>query len=154
MSDSVTEKKTPRALHFVKLPQDEYESIIIDFLKINPKVDVKIIEETLERIGVLYKNTIIQSCHIFKTKKQIYLVHYLQLFPLCGKPTTFKPEDKFRIYKIAYLLKNWNLLDVSPEDNDQLEYYKDIFVSIAKKEDVMMGVVNKEPRITITKKEK
>ena len=77
-----------------------------DFLKVR---------ETLTRIGVASRKEkkIYQSCHILHKQGRYFLVHFKELFALDGKPTNITPNDVQRRNRIAKLLSDWGLIDIS-----------------------------------------
>ena len=76
-----------------------------DFLKV---------KETLTRIGIPdhTNSSLTQSCHILHKRGKYYIVHFLQMFMLDGKHSTFSLEDKARLNYIVSLLLKWNLIEV------------------------------------------
>ena len=76
-----------------------------DFLKV---------KETLTRIGIPdhANSSLTQSCHILHKRGKYYIVHFLQMFMLDGKHSTFSLEDKARLNYIVSLLLKWNLIEV------------------------------------------
>jgi hypothetical protein len=77
-----------------------------DFLKVR---------ETLTRIGVASRKErkLYQSCHILHKRGKYYIVHFKELFALDGKPTNITPNDVQRRNRIAKLLSDWGLIDIS-----------------------------------------
>lgn len=73
-----------------------------------------LIKETLTRIGVASKrdNTLFQSAHILHKRGRYYIVSFLELFALDGRPTTLTQEDVARRNTIAALLEQWGLCGV------------------------------------------
>ncbi len=82
-----------------------------DFLKVR---------ETLTRIGVASRKErkLYQSCHILHKRGKYYIVHFKELFALDGKPTNITPNDVQRRNRIAKLLSDWGLIDISGEVED------------------------------------
>ena len=76
-----------------------------DFLKIR---------ETLSRIGVASRREkkLYQSCHILHKQGRYYIVHFKELFALDGKDTNLSENDIARRNSIAKLLKDWGLVNV------------------------------------------
>lgn len=76
-----------------------------DFLKI---------KETLTRIGIpnLEKDSLSQTCHILHKRGKYYIAHFLQLFVLDGKRTSFDVEDRARLNYIVKMLEKWELISV------------------------------------------
>ena len=79
-----------------------------DFLKVR---------ETLSRIGVASRKEkkLYQSCHILHKQGKYYIVHFKELFALDGKETNLTENDIGRRNRIASLLKDWGLIDVTGE---------------------------------------
>ena len=82
-----------------------------DFLKVR---------ETLTRIGVASRmeRKLYQSCHILHKRGKYYLVHFKELFALDGKPTNITSNDVQRRNRIAKLLSDWGLIEISTEVTD------------------------------------
>ena len=79
-----------------------------DFLKVR---------ETLTRIGVASRKErkLYQSCHILHKRGKYYIVHFKELFALDGKPTNITSNDVQRRNRIAKLLSDWGLIEISSE---------------------------------------
>ena len=79
-----------------------------DFLKVR---------ETLSRIGVASRKEkkLYQSCHILHKQGKHYIVHFKELFALDGKETNLTENDIGRRNRIASLLKDWGLINISSE---------------------------------------
>ena len=84
-----------------------------DFLKVR---------ETLTRVGVASRkeHKLYQSCHILHKRGKYYIVHFKELFALDGKPTNITPNDVQRRNRIAKLLSDWGLVEISGEDTEDL----------------------------------
>jgi len=84
-----------------------------DFLKVR---------ETLTRVGVASRKErkLYQSCHILHKRGKYYIVHFKELFALDGKPTNITPNDVQRRNRIAKLLSDWGLVEISGEDTGDL----------------------------------
>ena len=74
-----------------------------DFLKIR---------ETLTRIGVASRkdNKLFQSCHILHKQGRYFIVHFIELFLLDGKPSNLIENDIQRRNTITTLLSDWGLV--------------------------------------------
>lgn len=88
--------------------------------------DFSIVRETLERIGIINRNTklIYPSCYCVESKKEgIHkIVHFKELFPLFDRTTNFDRNDKLRRNTTVILLKNWKLLEiVEPKEIDEIQ---------------------------------
>jgi hypothetical protein len=79
-----------------------------DFLKIR---------ETLSRIGVASRKEkkLYQSCHILHKQGKYYIVHFKELFALDGKNTNLSENDIARRNRIATLLADWGLVEITAE---------------------------------------
>jgi hypothetical protein len=77
-----------------------------DFLKVR---------ETLTRIGVASRKErkLYQSCHILHKRGKYYIVHFKELFALDGKPTNITQNDVQRRNRIAKLLSDWGLVEIT-----------------------------------------
>jgi len=77
-----------------------------DFLKVR---------ETLTRIGVASRKErkLYQSCHILHKRGKYYIVHFKELFALDGKPTDITQNDVQRRNRIAKLLSDWGLVEIT-----------------------------------------
>ena len=77
-----------------------------DFLKVR---------ETLTRIGVASRKErkLYQSCHILHKRGKYYIVHFKELFALDGKPTNITTNDAQRRNRIAKLLSDWGLVEIT-----------------------------------------
>ena len=82
-----------------------------DFLKVR---------ETLSRIGGASRKErkLYQSCHILHKRGKYYIVHFKELFALDGKPTNITSNDVQRRNRIAKLLSDWGLIEISTEVTD------------------------------------
>ena len=82
-----------------------------DFLKVR---------ETLTRIGVASRKErkLYQSCHILHKRGKYYIVHFKELFALDGEPTNITSNDVQRRNRIAKLLSDWGLIEISTEVTD------------------------------------
>lgn len=91
-------------------------SIVDTFIEVKLKdpESFLVVKETLTRIGVASKKskTLWQSCHLLHKQGRYYIVHFLQLFLLDGKTSTFGDDDKMRTIAIAKLLEDWGLVKI------------------------------------------
>lgn len=99
-------------------------------LMITPNVDVKIIEETLCRVGVANKkdHILYPSCYLWKIENDYYLMHFKQLFSLTRDNgyDNISQADISRRNAIAFCLKNWKMITV----DDELIKEKDEYVFV------------------------
>lgn len=77
------------------------------------------IKETLTRIGIASRKdkTLYQSCHILHKQGRYAIVHFLEMFALDGKPSTFSREDEGRRNTIVKLLEEWGLVKIVDPDS-------------------------------------
>ena len=78
-------------------------------------VDVKIIQETLSRLGVCNWNTQIlyPSAYLISLEGQNYIAHFKELFKYINKDAfeNFTEQDKERLNSIVWLLEKWGLVE-------------------------------------------
>ena len=84
-------------------------------VKLKNKEDFLKIVETLTRIGVISetKKELYQSAHILHKQGKYYIVSFKEMFLLDGKDSTLSEEDVSRRNRIALLLEEWGLLEIS-----------------------------------------
>lgn len=88
-------------------------------LEIKPLVDLKVIKETLNRIGICNKQQKIlyPSCYLYKQDDKHFLVHFKELF-LLTRDSAYNAicdDDILRKNSIAFCLRQWALIDVPEE---------------------------------------
>ena len=92
--------------------ENQYEN----FTEIKPLVDLKIIRETLARMGIANKKDKIlyPSCYLIRNFEEYYIVHFKELFLMTRKDgyNNISSEDIERKNAIIFNLKNWKLIDV------------------------------------------
>lgn len=95
------------------------ESLVSNFVEIELKDEECFlkIKETLTRIGISNskRNKLTQTAHILQKRGKYYIVHFLELFALDGKPTNIVEDDKKRVIAICELLETWGLLTIKSE---------------------------------------
>lgn len=76
------------------------------------------VKETLTRIGVASKKekTLWQSCHILHKQGYYHILHFKELFMLDGRPSDLSENDIARRNTIAFLLEDWELLEIKDKD--------------------------------------
>lgn len=96
----------------------------IDLIQVKPLVDVKIIKESLQRIGIANKKEkILYPSAYLVTEKDVYedgaedvfyIAHFKQLFLLMRKNSynNFSDEDRTRLNAIIFCMKEWKLIEV------------------------------------------
>lgn len=91
-------------------------------------------KETLTRIGIpSFKNdekTLYQSAHILHKRGFYVIIHFLELFRLDGRPSTFSKEDRARRDAIAMMLDEWGLVKIVPHEKERIENEKKEHVRI------------------------
>lgn len=132
---------------FKKIPKEQLDKIVNEFVEIELTQPFQIIRETLTRVGILKQGVLYQTAHILHKKNKYYIVHFKHLFALDGRDCTYDEEDNKRLYKIIFLLKEWNLINIlSKEHEEKAMENKNIFVNIAKVGDI------RENKILLKKK--
>lgn len=95
------------------------EEIVNNFIEVEMVDDESFlkIKETLTRIGMCNskRTTLVQTAHILQKRGKYYIVHFLELFALDGKPVDFVEDDNKRVISIVELLENWGLLEIKSE---------------------------------------
>ena len=91
---------------------DNFDNLI----EVKPLVDLKIIRETLARIGIANKKQKIlyPSCYLIQNFEEFYIVHFKELFMMLRENSynNISEEDTQRKNAIIFNLKNWGLIDV------------------------------------------
>ena len=85
-------------------------------IQVGPLVDLKIIKETLSRMGIANKKrkVLYPTCYIYQNFEEFYIVHFKELF-LITRPDGYNnlcQEDVERKNSILFCLKTWGLIDV------------------------------------------
>lgn len=91
-------------------------SKIEKLIEIVPKVDLKVIEETLSRIGIANKKEKIlyPSCYLFQNIEKYYIVHFKELFALT-RPNAYlniSDTDISRKNSVICRLASWGLIEI------------------------------------------
>ena len=89
---------------------------IDNLIEVIPKVDVKIISETLSRIGIANKKDKIlyPSCYLYENFDKFYIVHFKELFALT-RPNAYlniSLSDIERKNSIICRLAHWQLIEI------------------------------------------
>jgi hypothetical protein len=112
--------------------------ILDKMIEINPLVDLKVIKETLTRIGIIdRKNKIIYpSCYLYEKFGKYYIVHFKELFILNRDDgyNNMSEEDINRKKSIVWCLKNWKLITCSEIDTEPHTTYISIIPHYKKAE--------------------
>lgn len=91
-------------------------------------VDSKIVKETLSRMGIANKRdkVLFPSCYLYCKEDGEYMItHFKEVF-LLTRPNAYNQiceEDIKRRNAIAFLLKQWGLIDVNDEDIEPHDIY-------------------------------
>lgn len=91
-------------------------------ITLNREDDFLKIKETLTRMGIASRKdkTLYQSCHILHKRGSYYIIHFLEMFRLDGKSSTISDDDIGRRNRIAQLLEDWGLCEITEEMGDML----------------------------------
>lgn len=102
----------------------------LNLIEVIPKVDDKVIIETLTRIGIGNKvqKVIYPSCYLYKEDGRYYIVHFKELFLLTRENAynSICEDDVLRKNAVIFCLKNWGLIDI--EEEKITPYNKFVFV--------------------------
>jgi len=113
------------------------KDIIKNLLEVKPLVDIKVIIETLSRMGIANRNTFVlyPSCYLHEIEGKYYLCHFKQMFMLTRSDSydTLCDGDLERRNSIAFCLKNWNMIDC---DSETISNH-DVFVHTISHQDKM-----------------
>jgi len=96
-------------------------SEIKNLVQVVPKADLKVIRETLTRIGIANKkkNILYPSCYLYQNFEEFYIVHFKEMF-LLTRPNGYNnisEKDLERKNSIIFCMKNWGLIDLIEEDD-------------------------------------
>jgi hypothetical protein len=89
---------------------------IENMIEVIPKVDIKIINETLSRIGIANKKERIlyPSCYLYQNFEKFYIVHFKELFALT-RPNAYlniSVNDISRKNSVICRLAAWGLIEI------------------------------------------
>lgn len=89
---------------------------------LNSPTDFLKIVETLTRIGIpSYRDKkLFQSCHILHKRGRYVIIHFLELFLLDGKRSSFSHEDELRRNAIVRILEGWDLFKIVPSEKERM----------------------------------
>jgi len=98
----------------------DWSTDVLQEISIKTPDDFLKIKETLTRIGITVKGekTLNQSCHILHKRGKYYIVSFLEVFALDGKPVSMKISDIARRNTIAGLLQLWGLCELKPNEKN------------------------------------
>jgi hypothetical protein len=89
---------------------------IENMIEVIPKVDVKVINETLSRIGIANKQdkVLYPSCYLFQNFEKCYIVHFKELFALtrANAYLNISEDDISRKNSIICRLAVWDLIEI------------------------------------------
>lgn len=95
-----------------------------DLIKVEPKVDPRIIRETLSRIGIAdeIKKILYPSCYLFNDGQDYFIAHFKQLFKYTREKSydNLSSSDINRLHYITSLLVKWGMISLDgniPEEN-------------------------------------
>jgi len=99
-----------------------------NFILIKPKHKIKVITETLSRLGIGNhdEKILYQTCHIVKINNSWYLMHYKEGFLLQGRECVWREGDLERRNEIAIMLENWGLIEILNSNDIFTSYGVDI----------------------------
>lgn len=94
----------------------------VEMVEIFPLVEIKVVKETLSRIGIAdKKNRILYpSCYVYTIDDKHFIVHFKQLFKLT-RETAFdnlSEEDIGRRNSVIFCLSQWGLINVNEKEID------------------------------------
>lgn len=115
-------------------------------LKIKLLADKKVIQETLNRIGISNKKkkVLYPSCYIYESEGEHFLVHFKQLFTLSRNDAydNVSEQDILRRNSIAFCLKNWGLIEVEDKFIEPHDSYVFVLPHDEKNEWVITHKIN------------
>jgi len=105
-------------------------------IKVTLNKNYSLVAETLERMGI--KNSQVKkffpSCYCIEEEDGTYcLYHFKELFVKEGKESDYNDVDELRRNTIAYLLKNWGIIDFTEEIDEILVQKIDVLNHTEKK---------------------
>lgn len=116
------------------------------FIKVIPKQNENIINETLQRIGIKHYDKLYQTCHLLNFNNVHYIVHFKEVFGLYDYiENKIINKDKIKVNEddinrrnnIIQLLYRWNLIDM---DKNDIEYIKqnseNVYFEVIKKDKI------------------
>lgn len=92
-----------------------------ELVKIRPLVDVKVLKETLSRMGIpnKKKRILYPSCYVYQNFEDYYICHFKSMFTLTRQTgyNNLSEEDIERRNSIVFCLKNWGLVELDEDSN-------------------------------------
>ncbi len=131
-----------KGVHLLKIEFDEFvtKKNQIDGKDDTKSTDIKVLQETLSRMGVIGKKngvlTLWPSAYLIMIDGEAYLAHFKQILHM----TNLRGEDKMeqndynRLNAIAFILKDWGLIDVNNKMIDPHDEHIDIIAYKNKRE--------------------
>lgn len=105
--------------------------IDLNLLEVKPKKNLKIILETLTRIGIAHRRNqvLYPSCYLYEANGRYFLVHFKELYLILREDgyNNLTEQDIARRNAIAFCLENWGLVDVVDQAEIQMRD-KHVFV--------------------------
>lgn len=107
-----------------------------ELIKITPLVDIRIIKETLSRIGIpnKKKKILYPSCMLHESFGDYYVIHFKSMFTI-SRTNGYKNlsmDDIERKNSIIFCLKNWGLIDI--DDDSLIEPHEKFVYVLSSKE--------------------
>jgi hypothetical protein len=108
----------------------------IEMLPIEPLADIKIISETLTRMGIANrgKKIIWPSCYLYESAShEFFLLHFKQVFSTIKDDSynNMSEDDYVRRNSIAFCLKNWGLINT---DDELIKHHDKMIFTISHEE--------------------
>lgn len=104
----------------------------MELIEIKPIADIKLIIETLTRIGIGNKKEgiLYPSCYLYEKNNKYYIVHFKELFKITRKNSylNISKTDIDRKLSIIKRLCIWNLIEIVDKDNLKLNSDEFIFI--------------------------
>ena len=100
-------------------------------VKVNLRMDFRVIKETLERVGIVnkVKKIITPSCYIYMENGEYYICHFKELLGMFDEiPDGLDEKDTNRRNAICTLLDNWGLVEIIDMNVYQEVLKENIFV--------------------------
>lgn len=93
-------------------------------IEIKPIVELKIIIETLTRMGIANKTDKIlyPSCYLYNKGEKYFIIHFKEFYKMKNGYDNFTEEDNKRTIAIVSALNNWGLLTTDIEIQEKCAY--------------------------------
>jgi len=90
-----------------------------NLIEVKLKSDLKVITETLTRIGIISKKRkiVFPTCYIIEVFDKFYIFHFKEMFSITRSDyyNNISESDIHRKNSIIFCLKNWGMIDVVDE---------------------------------------